>query len=313
MLPYMKIMRPHVCLSALIAVFIGGLTVSGLDVLYSFPIYLAMLSALLLAGGGASLNDFFDFESDKINNPKRPLPSGRMGKKSALAFSITLFILSIVIAGYINWLIFFIVIIDAIILTLYSYRLQNKTLLGNILMGFLVGSVFFLGGATESAIISNLIPPLLLGLLAGFLVISRETVKDLEDIEGDRTSFLKRLTMKTKQAVNKMKGEKLTEGEGYKKRLLIASEMFIILALITSLFPYMYGFMNDFYIFFIILSDAILLFSLFVLAKHSSETSGLRKKIRTFFFGKSVYRRVSKYLKISILLALIAFILGAVF
>jgi geranylgeranylglycerol-phosphate geranylgeranyltransferase len=79
-------------LNALIA---GGVVILGgyLTPAYiGIHIYLAALSVVMITIAGNLINDYFDVETDEINRPERPIPSGRLKKKQALLISISLFI-----------------------------------------------------------------------------------------------------------------------------------------------------------------------------------------------------------------------------
>ncbi|UCD07637.1 MAG: UbiA family prenyltransferase [Candidatus Aenigmatarchaeota archaeon] len=192
MLPYITLIRPVNAFMSVVAVLIGGLLVAGKNpALLSnpYPLTLVLIAVFLITGAGNAINDYIDVESDKVNKPKRPIPSGRVSRRSALAFSIVLFAVGIILTLFVNWACILIAVINSILLVIYSYSLQDRILLGNIVIGYLVGSTFLFGGAA----LGNLLLPGLLMLLAGLSTISREIVKDLEDIEGDRKSFLKKL------------------------------------------------------------------------------------------------------------------------
>jgi len=197
-LGYVKLMRPLNCLMTAVSVFIGGLIVSPvLGIFAAERIWTAMIAAFLISGAGNAINDYVDVEADRINKPKRPIPSGRVSRSSALTFSVLLFIIGIFLAGIINYVTFGIAVINSLLLIVYSTHLQNKMLLGNVTVSYLVASGFLFGGAA----LNNLLLPLLLALLAGLSNMAREIVKDLEDIEGDKKSFLKRIAKKAIKAV----------------------------------------------------------------------------------------------------------------
>ncbi|MCK4496623.1 MAG: UbiA family prenyltransferase, partial [Candidatus Aenigmarchaeota archaeon] len=150
MFPYVTLMRPVNAFMSVIAVLIGGLLVAGNNpTLFSnlYPLGFALLAVFLITGAGNAINDYIDVESDKLNKPKRPIPSGRISRRKALAFSVVLFAIGILFTLFINWACILIAVINSILLVVYSYSLQDKILLGNIVIGYLVGSTFLFGGA----------------------------------------------------------------------------------------------------------------------------------------------------------------------
>ena len=63
---YIKLMRPFNCLMTAIAVFIGGLIVSPVVAIFTAEkIWLAMVAAFLITGGGNAINDYVDVEADR--------------------------------------------------------------------------------------------------------------------------------------------------------------------------------------------------------------------------------------------------------
>ncbi len=297
MFPYVTLMRPVNAFMSVIAVLIGGLLVAGNNpTLFSnlYPLGFALLAVFLITGAGNAINDYIDVESDKLNKPKRPIPSGRISRRKALAFSVVLFAIGILFTLFINWACILIAVINSILLVVYSYSLQDKILLGNIVIGYLVGSTFLFGGAA----LGNLLLPGLLMLLAGLSTISREIVKDLEDIEGDRKNFLKRLTSGVKMRLSRFVGKKEAGLVLEKGRAKAAAGIFMLLAIIISPLPYTLGILGFTYLVILVPTDLVFLSSIIILAKGK---------------GKKKFSRVSRIIKIGMLLALIAFIFGVLF
>ena len=297
MFPYVTLMRPVNAFMSVIAVLIGGLLVAGNNpTLFSnlYPLGFALLAVFLITGAGNAINDYIDVESNKLNKPKRPIPSGRISRRKALAFSVVLFAIGILFTLFINWACILIAVINSILLVVYSYSLQDKILLGNIVIGYLVGSTFLFGGAA----LGNLLLPGLLMLLAGLSTISREIVKDLEDIEGDRKNFLKRLTSGVKMRLSRFVGKKEAGLALDKGRAKAAAGIFMLLAIIISPLPYTLGILGFTYLVILVPTDLVFLSSIIILAKGK---------------GKKKFSRVSRIIKIGMLLALIAFIFGVLF
>lgn len=83
---------PDVVLGAALAALAGGATdlpaVAGL-----------CLASMLLYGAGTTLNDYFDAEVDARERPERPIPSGAVPPRTALALGGALIVAGIVVAG----------------------------------------------------------------------------------------------------------------------------------------------------------------------------------------------------------------------
>lgn len=295
MIGYLRLLRPGNGMMGAIAVMVGGFLVLGRtgypqDLLMSLA--LAMLAAFLILGAGNAINDYFDLDSDRVNNPKRPIPSGQAGRRSALIFSIILFLIGIVLSGFINWMCFAIAVINSLILVAYSLNLQDKLLLGNIAVSYLVGSTFLFGGAA----VGNLTLPLLLMLLAGLSNLGREIVKDLEDMEGDRLKFLKRIASGIKSRIADRFGLKRGEARiRYEKRITIIAGIALLLAIFISPLPYLLGILGISYLAVLIAADFFFALSIALMARAS---------------GKKHFHRISRVIKLGMLLGLVAFIVG---
>jgi len=302
-LDYLRMLRPLNCLMSSMAVLIGGLLVIGWNFQHISgytPLYPALAAVFLIAGAGNVINDYFDVESDKINRPKRPIPSGKVSRRGALAFSVGLFIIGILIAGLINWITFVIAVVNSVALILYSSHLQNKILLGNLSIGYLTGSTFLFGGAA----MNNLVLPIWLALLAGLSTISREIVKDMEDVEGDRKGFLKRLTSKFKDSVSAPIAERFgvtTKGVQMrinKGRALFLAAFTLLLSVALSPLPYLFGILGFNYLIAVIPTDLLFLIAILQINRIN---------------GKSNYKSIQRTIKLGMFLGLIAFIIGVFF
>jgi len=300
MFAYLDILRLHNLVMSVLAVFIGWILILGIspEVLIAPQLFLAMLAVFLVSGAGNVINDYFDTESDKINKPKRPIPSGKISKGAALLYAILLFATGIILAGFLNTITFIIAFVNSMILIVYSLMLQNKIFFGNISIAYLVGSIFLFGGAATGSI-DFLKLPLILALLSALATFSREIIKDLEDIEGDKQSFLKKLSGGIGRLAERFgfsRGEiKLKYNKERAKTIAAAS---LLLAVLISPVPFLMNLLGYVYLLALIPTVAVFLFAFYMIMKVN---------------GKRNYSRISKLIKIGMLLALIAFFLGVVF
>jgi len=293
MFGYLEILRFKNCLMAAFAVLIGSFLYLKLDLLLVWqPVAFAMLAAFLITGAGNTINDYFDVEADRLNRPKRPIPSEKVSVRGALAYSIFLFAFGIILASLTNLLAFGIAVFNSLMLVVYSWSLQHKTFFGNFTVGYLTGSTFLFGGAA----VGNIQLPLLFGLLAGLATFSREIIKDLEDIEGDRKTFLKKQSFVKKRIMERF----IVTKEGvilkYKERAgLVTANVSLILALLLSPAPYLFGLVDFLYLILVIPADLAFLACII----------RSRKAKKSQDFG-----RLSRLIKYGYFLGLLAFIGG---
>ena len=179
------------------AAIIGILIAKGFAVETAVLIFLAVF---LITGAGNVVNDYYDRKIDAVNRPKRPIPSGRISSKSALNYSLVLFVAGCLLAGLVNQICFLVAALNSAILFFYARNLKTTPLAGNLCVAYLTGSTFLFGGATtgQVGLLANQVP-FLLSFLA---TMSREIAKDIEDMEGDRMGGAKTLPI--------LAGEKLS-------------------------------------------------------------------------------------------------------
>ena len=95
------------------------LTVLGLRILPSILI-ISTLSVYLISLANYTLSDLLDLEEDRINNPKRPLASGKVSKRTAQLFIIALYALAFILGYFINLLFDSFLLVSAILAYAYS-------------------------------------------------------------------------------------------------------------------------------------------------------------------------------------------------
>ncbi len=89
------------------------------------PLTLGAISVFLVTGAGNIINDISDLNTDKINHPDRPLPSGKITRQSALIVSIIIFVIAIIVSSFISYKISLIVFIAEMLLVSYEFKTKN--------------------------------------------------------------------------------------------------------------------------------------------------------------------------------------------
>ena len=183
--PYLALTRPGNMMLTAIAVIAGAFIAAGPEIVdYSEEIAICCISAMMLVGGGNALNDYNDRESDKENHPNRPIPSGQIDAETVLTYSQVLLGggLVILIFALDNKMPFVIALLGMLTLIAYENGMKAAGIAGNIAVGFMSGAVFLYAGMA----VNNPGPTLWMFGLAFLATISREIVKDIQDLEGDR-------------------------------------------------------------------------------------------------------------------------------
>lgn len=175
-----QIIRPINFLITFLSIAVAGIICTRGDYLW-LNILLAAFAGALTGGAGNIINDIFDVAIDRINRPHRALPAGKLLKSEALGLYIILNTLALILSLFINQLAFIIVLITTLLIFLYSYKIKQVPLVGNLLVGMMTGLAFIFGGVAVSNYNSAIIPAVF-ALLVNFI---REIIKDMEDVEGD--------------------------------------------------------------------------------------------------------------------------------
>jgi len=138
-----------------------------------------------ITAGGNVINDFFDAKIDAINRPDRPIPSGAVPRQAARGFAVTLFLAGILASFFTNLLCTGIAVLNSLILLVYAGKLKRTPLIGNVTVAYLSASIFLFGGALNGW--NGLVHIFPIAAITFFAMVSRELVKDAEDVEGDRS------------------------------------------------------------------------------------------------------------------------------
>jgi geranylgeranylglycerol-phosphate geranylgeranyltransferase len=175
-----KICRPLNVIIVFFTVIVAGFICSKNNEIL-LQTFFAAVSASFIAAAGYIINDIFDIKIDRVNRPYRPLVSGTISIKSAIAYYTIFSVTGLIFAITLNYTALIIAVLSVLLLFLYSYKIKSVTLLGNFSIAVITGLTFIYGGVSVNNI-SFAIIPALFALLINFI---REIVKDMEDISGD--------------------------------------------------------------------------------------------------------------------------------
>ena len=191
LIAYVELARPLNGIIAFISAWLGGMFASqgNVENLADIRLLLVSLAALIVISAGNAINDYCDYDIDRINRPRRPLPSGRIRRPNALILAIVLTVIGIYLGTLINRNTTVIAILVSIALVSYAFWLKRTPFVGNLVVSGLTGLTFIAGGVAIDSVQGTLIP----ALFAFLFTTAREIVKDLEDTEGDLKNNAKTL------------------------------------------------------------------------------------------------------------------------
>ena len=165
------------CTSVIIAMYVFNGNI------YHDIIFYPLLVIFFYTSGANVINDLYDIKSDIINHPKRPLPSNNLNKKTVIFYCILLFLIGFLSSIKINFLAFcFCNFLILPLIIFYTPFFKAIPILGNVIVSFILGSVFIF---SELAFTSNINKSLIIFGLAFMLSLIRELAKDMADIGGD--------------------------------------------------------------------------------------------------------------------------------
>jgi len=197
------IIRPLNLLIILVTMYIFKLGLINLFIqnpaLNNFNYFLFVSATILITAAGYIINDIYDVKTDSVND-KKLIIGKNISKKSALNWYYILNLLSIIIIVYVSYFIgkitlALIFILTIIMLWFYSKSLKSTFLLGNLLVSGIIAlsitNIYFFDILPvynlnpSSGIILKVI--IVFSLFAFITNLKREIIKDVIDINGDRS------------------------------------------------------------------------------------------------------------------------------
>ena len=177
---FIRLLRPEISILGMVSVYIGA--IASVSEYFSYDLLLAMVAVFFVGAGSMPFNDYFDYEIDKINHPKRPLPSGVFKPVYGLFIGIIFFLMGLVLSSLINLYCFLITTIAIALICFYELTLKNQVFIGNVVVAFTTCISFTFGGA----IVGELIKPTFFTLICFFIFLGREILMDVRDYTGDK-------------------------------------------------------------------------------------------------------------------------------
>lgn len=223
-----------------------AITKGSIDLL-TIPV--TFFSMALVTSAGFALNDYFDKESDAVIKPKRPIPSGALSLKQVIVISLVLFAVGLILSALINQLSFLILLVDSILLVVYSALVKRKSgFAANILVGVLTGTAFLYGEAVTLG--TGVWNPAALTFASwslypiAFGTIGGNVLRDILSLEGD----------------SKIGYPTLPQKIGSFNSAKVAALFFIATGVLAPL-PYFLGTFTQFYLPLILVWSVILIYA----------------------------------------------------
>jgi 4-hydroxybenzoate polyprenyltransferase len=196
---YVELARPFTLAPPALGVLSGAVTAWGaghskvpLTLGLVLPVVWGTLMAAVLNAANNAVNQIYDLDIDRVNKPKRPLPSGKLLLGEAWVFTIVAFALAWVLA----WLAapqgrhecFWIVVFTTLLCWIYSAPplwTKRRGIWANVTIAIPRGVLLKVAGWSTVKTILGL-EPWYIGSIFGLFLLGASSTKDFADIEGDR-------------------------------------------------------------------------------------------------------------------------------
>ena len=261
----LRLMRPLNCIVMSFAVLVGA-SLTGLGNLQWINLLFGAITAFTLTGAAMAVNDYYDFDIDKINEPNRPIPSGQVSLKSSLVTTAVLTLIGLSSAFIISLFCLLFATVALIIMVTYTTIGKRAGFPGNLLVSACVAAPFLFGSivATNTTTINML----LFASMAFLSNTGREIAKGIVDIEGDSQHKIKTLAVVFGR-----------------KKAALAAAIFFISAVCLSTTPLILNIVSIWFIPFVLVTNVGLLWcSVSLLKNPERENSRKIKKTVLFLF-----------------------------
>ncbi|GBC68645.1 Protoheme IX farnesyltransferase 2 [archaeon HR01] len=275
---YIRMTRPPNSILMYLAVLVGVLFSDSRNLTPATAV-LSFATAYGLNGASMVVNDYFDRETDAVNRPERPIPSGAVKPAEAIRYSILLTAVGLAASALTSPAC--LAVASAAYLTsfLYNWRLKKAGLLGNSLVSVDVVAPFIYGAVLSDGYIN---PRVLVFTLLAFLANNgREVVKGISDVEGDR--------LRDVRTVAALYGGKAAA---------VVGAAHYMAAVALSPLPYLLGYVGLLYLPIVAAADAGFTYTSIAIVRRPIEENAIRQKRLTLLW---------------MFIALLAFALGGLY
>lgn len=257
---FIRLMRTINCLMMGFAVIVGATLAnpqfsgaSWLNLFYGF------VTGFMLTAASMAINDYYDRGIDAINEPGRPIPSGLIAPREALAFAFVLAAVGFAAAYFTSILCSLMAVITWVVSVAYTTIGKRSGLPGNFLVSACVAIPFIYG---SMAIVNEVrLNVLIFASMAFLSVTGREVNKGIVDIKGDKAQNVKTLAV--------------SYGE---KNAAVAAALFYIFAVSLSPIPWALSLVSLWFIPFVVVTDLGLVASSFLLVRNYSRENARKIK-----------------------------------
>ena len=235
-----------------------GIAIGSPDMLFSRLTIYGFITGFSISSYSMIINDIYDIEIDKVNQPERPLAKQIISINSALSLSLILLLIGLTSSLIISYYNIIITAIFSFLSWFYNIWGKKQGIIGNSIVASSMSIPFIFGGIMTGNVSLLFWSISLIAFLSG---MGREIIKTIADVEGDKIKGIKSVSIQF----------------GSRNAMLIACG-FIIISILISFIPVYLNLIQIYYIPLLILTDLILIYSVFLLSKNYSKSESLKVK-----------------------------------
>ena len=234
---------------------------------YDIRLLLLFIIIGFFMAAGNIFNDIIDIKTDVIDHPNRPLPRKMITISSAYYLLFVLILIGCIASLFINNMsLIFLYFLIIPLLFLYPLYLKKIPLLGNIVVAFLISSVFIF---SECVVLKSYTILIIPSLLIFGLSLIREIIKDIHDYEGDKQYGVSTLCVLLGRA-----------------NTILITSILIIIFMVFLLWPYFSGYYDSNYLLsLIILIEIPLVIVVFLLNKNPNKKTFMQLAVITKYMS----------------------------
>lgn len=259
-----EIVRPVNSVMLGLAIIVGAAVTGGASILGSpLKLLLSFVTGFCMTGAAMAVNDYYDREIDAVNEPGRPIPSGRVTPSEALYLTAALSAVGLGASYMISLNTTLVAAFSWVVMMIYSAWGKRTGFLGNLMVSACISLPFIYGGLLTGSVSTSLY----FSLMAFLSNTGREVTKGIVDVEGDRGAGVNTV------AVSK----------GPRTASLVASA-FYVAAAVASIIPYALRLVSAWYMPFVAATDIGLIYSAYSLSKEPTRENSRMVKNRILVF-----------------------------
>ncbi len=258
---FIRLIRPVNGLMMGFAVIVGASLVLAEPISPELALKLlfGFVTAFTLTSASMAINDYYDREIDKVNEPNRPIPSGLVKPNESLAFAAILTVVGVVAAFLTNMVCLLVATVSWIVSVAYATKGKRTGLLGNFLVSSCVAIPFIYGSLVIEQSLG--LEAVFFAALAFLSNTGREVAKGIVDVEGDKAKGMRTVAV----------------SRGAEAAAYVASGFFLS-AVLLSFLPPLLGLVSAWFVPFVAIADLGFTGSSVMLVRDSSRENARKIK-----------------------------------